>query len=390
MALYVPHPGFTLSFATVVEAPAVPPLDSTMGAALVGCLLACVLYGVSLLQTYNYFIEPGANDKWPLKLVVGAVFLFDTIHSMLISHTIYTYLVTNYANPAILGKCVWSLLAEVLFNGLTGFLVQSFLTHRVWRYLTLSRRNSSLSFTTIIVTGVAVILVLAEFGCITAFAIIALVRVKSFDDLATMKWLSILVNALAAAADVYIAAVLCFLLQGSRTGFQRSDTIIRKLIMYAVNTGLLTSLCAVASLISITAAPNTFIYITFFFCIGRLYANSLLATLNARRRIRESVDGDGGYNTTSGVGVGTGAGLGFAKGSYAASQPSQRQNGISIHIDTITDAGSPEKAAARAKKSMSITDEMEMELEMVQMNDSDSGESDRRIDRVLRDNFVRS
>jgi len=53
-----------------------------------------------------------------------------------------------------------------------------------------------------------------------------------------------------------------------------------------MNTGLLTSICAVASLVSITAAPNTFYYIGFFFCIGRLYCNSLLAALNVRKNIR--------------------------------------------------------------------------------------------------------
>ncbi|KAF9554442.1 hypothetical protein CPC08DRAFT_712905 [Agrocybe pediades] len=102
--------------------------------------------------------------------------------------------------------------------------------------------------------------------------------------------LSILVNALAAAGDVLIAASLCALLHFSRTGFQRSDTMINKLIMFSVNTGVLTSLCAVASLISITVAGNTFLYIAFFFCIGRLYTNSLLATLNARKSIRGAGD----------------------------------------------------------------------------------------------------
>lgn len=59
------------------------------------------------------------------------------------------------------------------------------------------------------------------------------------------------VNALAAAGDVVIAAILCTLLQQSRTGFRASDTMITKLIMFSIGTGLLTSICAIMSLISV-------------------------------------------------------------------------------------------------------------------------------------------
>ncbi|PPQ75119.1 hypothetical protein CVT26_008297, partial [Gymnopilus dilepis] len=100
--------------------------------------------------------------------------------------------------------------------------------------------------------------------------------------------LSVLVNALAAAGDIVIAFSLCWLLHKSRTGFSKSNRIIDKLILFTVNTGLLTSLCAIASLTSIIVAGHTYLYIAFFFCIGRLYTNSLLVTLNAREMIRSS------------------------------------------------------------------------------------------------------
>ncbi|KAG6833998.1 hypothetical protein H0H93_012676, partial [Arthromyces matolae] len=152
------------------------------------------------------------------------------------------------------------------------------------------------------------LLVAGEFGCVVgrswiisrrceAYLILLLafsalsIQFKTFAELARLKYLSISVNALAAAGDVLIAGILCTLLHRSRTGFQRSDTMINKLILFAVNTGVLTSLCAVGSLISIVVAGQTFLYIAFFFCIGRLYSNSLLATLNARKMIRGSTDG---------------------------------------------------------------------------------------------------
>ncbi|KAI3609778.1 hypothetical protein WG66_007624 [Moniliophthora roreri] len=49
-------------------------------------------------------------------------------------------------------------------------------------------------------------------------------------------------------------------------------------------------MCAMASLISLVASPKTLIYALFYFCIGRLYTNSLLVALNARKAIRGTED----------------------------------------------------------------------------------------------------
>lgn len=260
-------------------------LDGTIGAVFIGMLVAAVLHGVSCVQAWYYYNHQ--SDKWPTKLLVASVMIFDTIHQALITHTVYTYCITQWGNPNQLGLLVWSLLVEVLFNGLTAVLVQSFLTMRVWL---LSNRSYLL-------TGTLVLLVAAEFVSVIVFTAIS-IRLETFAKLANLEALSVTVNALAAAGDVLIAASLCTILHKSRTGFRKSDTMINKLIMFAVNTGFLTSICACASLISITVAGHTFIYIAFFFCIGRLYTNSLLATLNARKHIR-GTDHDG-INSTSG------------------------------------------------------------------------------------------
>ncbi|KAJ7493340.1 hypothetical protein B0H11DRAFT_958376 [Mycena galericulata] len=224
-------------------------LDNTFGVCFIGVIIAAELHGVACVQAWYYFTHQ--NDGWPLKLFVAAVVCFDTIHQALITHTVYTYLVTNFSNPPELGNLVWSLL------GLTALSVQSFLAVRVWR---LSKGN-------IWLTGAAWLLIFAEFGCVLAYVALSL-RLDTFAQLAGLKSLSTAVNALAASGDVLIAGILCWLLLRSRTGFTRSDTMINKLVLFFVNTGLITSLFAIASLISITVAPTTFIYILFFFLHG--------------------------------------------------------------------------------------------------------------------------
>ncbi|KAF9465638.1 hypothetical protein BDZ94DRAFT_1253580 [Collybia nuda] len=316
-------------------------LDNTMGAAFIGVVVAAALLGVSLVQTWYYFTHQ--KDNWPLKSLVAAVMCFDTVHQMLISHTVYIYVITNFNNPAQLENLVWSILVEVLFNGFTALLVQSFLTMRVWR---LSNKN-------IWLTSVVVALVAGEFGCVIAFGAMSL-GFRTFAELQTLKYLSITVNALAAAGDVLIAGILCTLLHRSRTGFHRSDTMINKLILFAVNTGFLTSLFAVASLISIVVAGETFLYIAFFFCMGRLYSNSLLATLNARKMIRGAADG---IQSTS-----DNLSLSLRDFPKNGTMSSRRPTNISIKIDTtkefVTDSDQGHDAGKAESALVSINDRL--------------------------------
>ncbi|KAG7445905.1 uncharacterized protein BT62DRAFT_141887 [Guyanagaster necrorhizus] len=290
-------------------------VDNTMGAAFIGVIIAACLYGVSCVQTWYYFNQY-QTDVWYIKSLVAIVWLFDSVHQALISHTVYYYVVTNFSNPTEQENLVWSILLEVLFNGFIGFLVQSFLTMRVWR---LGNENVAL-------TAVITCLVLTEFGCSVAFTIQSM-KLSTWADLTHMRGLSMTVNVVGAISDVLIAASLFYFLHRSRTGFKQSDTMISKLILFSVSTGLMTSVCAVASLISILIWGKTLIYVAFYFSLGRLYSNSVLATLNARKSIRGlSEAGDMGDLTLS---LNT-----FKTGLPRFATTVPRQTNISIKIDT--------------------------------------------------------
>ncbi|KAG9309796.1 hypothetical protein JVU11DRAFT_10172 [Chiua virens] len=323
--------------------------NNTFGAYLIGVVVSAALYGgLSQIRFHDTLVfqlakrshlhsdlvllwslsfgpvahqAPGRYRSYIRHLPSSFDHALGHVQSFVIKHHIhppaaYTYLVTDIANPAGLGLIVWSLIVEVIFNGFTAFFVQSFLAMRVYR----------LSNKSLLATGSVMILVVGEFVLVLVYAYKAL-HLATFVELTTLKPISMAVNAVAAAGDVLIAIFLCFMLQRSRTGFRRSDTMINKLILFSINTGLLTSICAVASLISIAASSDTFIYIAFYFCLGRLYCNSLLATLNARKGLRGesreeemslSLQGVQQKTTTSMVGVAS----------------KRAPNNISIKIDT--------------------------------------------------------
>ncbi|KAJ8090638.1 hypothetical protein PM082_018195 [Marasmius tenuissimus] len=246
--------------------------DAIIGAEFVGVLVATALWGVTCMQTWWCF-ETYPNDPKYLKILVIATWISDTIHEFLICHIAYTSMVSNFGDPSSLLIISPLIFFEVVFNAITGLIVQSFFTHRIWSL----RRNYWL-------VTVLVLLVLGEFGISLAFMGVAIDhKLYSALGLESIRPLSMGVNILAALTDLVITASMCTVLSLSRTGFARSNNIINRLILFSVNTGLITTICACISLITILTLPDTFVYVTFYFI---MYANSLLATLNARKSIR--------------------------------------------------------------------------------------------------------
>ncbi|KAI0045136.1 hypothetical protein FA95DRAFT_166694 [Auriscalpium vulgare] len=247
-----------------------PAVDSTLGGLYIGIVVGSALWGVTALQTWSYHRE-FPEDAWHLKLLIAVVFVLDTLHQIFISHTGYLYLVSSQSNPRVVEHIQWSFLVEVLAAGLVAVLVQGFFVSRIYR---LSKKG-------IVLTLGLTVLVLGQFATCILFC------AHSFNmKPLILKNLLFAINAMTVAADLAIACALCCLFHKSRTGVKTSDTIINRLIIFTVTTGLLTSLDAIGSLAAVAASPNTLIYMPFCFALCRLYVNSLLATLHARTRFR--------------------------------------------------------------------------------------------------------
>ncbi|KAI0713215.1 hypothetical protein C8Q76DRAFT_730655 [Earliella scabrosa] len=285
-----------------------------------GTVMAGILYGVSCSQVYYYYSRY-PKDPAGLKLLVFAVWLSDSVHQALIIQSLYSYVVTNFANPGALMFLNTAIIAEVIFNGITQLLVQSFFAHRIWK----------LSEGKIYLVVPVLAMVLAEFVASIIYAVKGF-SIPTFVELQQIKVLSVCMNVFAAVGDVLIAGILCTILHNSRTSFSRSNTLINKLMVFAVNTGLLTSVCACISLITFWALPNTFVYITFYFLIGRLYANSLMATLNARKSMQTTSTGELSVSLRD-----MSAGVGTTTNPYGVSTQRGR-DGIAIRIDTTKES----------------------------------------------------
>ncbi|KIY48811.1 hypothetical protein FISHEDRAFT_73274 [Fistulina hepatica ATCC 64428] len=115
-----------------------------------------------------------------------------------------------------------------------------------------------------------------------AFVVFAVVMLHTY----ILQHLLTVTNTLTAVTDIAISAVMIYLLQISKTGFQRSTDLLNRLIIFTFGTGLPTALSALLSAITANTNPNTLIYALFNAFLGRFYTNCLLVNLNARDYIR--------------------------------------------------------------------------------------------------------
>jgi hypothetical protein len=158
-----------------------------------------------------------------------------------------------------------------VLGSLVGSIVKICFALRVWKF---SRGNY-------LVTGLIIGMVIAQFATAIFYT------TKTFQlhvgQAGQIKSIGSVALSLGVVTDVFTAASLSYFLHKMRTGFKRSDTLINRLIIYSVNTGMLTSVFSAAVLATYNIMPINFVYMSLYFILCKLFANSCVATLNTRR-----------------------------------------------------------------------------------------------------------
>jgi hypothetical protein len=100
------------------------------------------------------------------------------------------------------------------------------------------------------------------------------------------QWVFTLGLSMSSVADILITVSLFGLLQTSRTDAESINAIIDSLILYTFETGSLTCAGTIVDMACWVSMKSNLIFLGIHFVIGKLYANSLLVTLNTRRGLR--------------------------------------------------------------------------------------------------------
>ncbi|KAF9553532.1 hypothetical protein CPC08DRAFT_226309 [Agrocybe pediades] len=252
--------------------------DGNLGAVEIATFLSLVLLGISLSQGYTYF-RRSSRDSRGLKAMVTILLTMEVFHSFTASHTIYYDTVTRW-NSAEINS--YSLSANVATETLITFLVQCFFCHRILRL----SKNIFISGACIVLTSLRFLGGLA----MSAECVIDVHRTPNWVTFITdFNWLVTSALALGGATDLLIAAAMLYYLRrmASPTNMKSTTQMINRLVRFSLQTGLFTSLASLAVIICFQAMRNL-VWFGLYIVLAKIYSNSLLASLNARRLPRRS------------------------------------------------------------------------------------------------------
>ncbi|CAL1703591.1 unnamed protein product [Somion occarium] len=256
--------------------------DEPTAAGLLGGLVICfcfmfMLYGVTVTQSYIYFLNCSEDRLW-MKVMVGALCFMETCHSAFCIRLLYYFTVIGFGSFEIAGSIDWSVGPVILLENAVVAIVEGFFIRRIW----------ILSNHSYILTFVPLLLLVARIVCHTTAAVFALTSPTwvAFQQNPGPNINVEISNAVSAAVDAMIAGTMIWYLHRGQSGFARTDGVVRWLMSYSVNSGAIMMVVSLAIAITYVCLKESLLFLGLVMIVSKLYANSLLGTLNARQLLR--------------------------------------------------------------------------------------------------------
>ncbi|KAG2085705.1 uncharacterized protein F5147DRAFT_729947 [Suillus discolor] len=196
---------------------------------------------------------------------------FQDSHTALIIYTVEFYLIMHFGDITSLEYAMWGM-------PIIGFIIAYAVNLCfIWRVLQLSQKRWIAVCFFIFAT------IRCGFGLANCSLTFFYPKWQIFEERVyptmVVGWV------LSAVVDSAIAFTLCLYLRKRRTGMKRTDNVLNCLLLYTINTGAVTSFCAVLVVIMFLGLPNNLAFVGFVQVQSKLYAISLLASLNNRKRL---------------------------------------------------------------------------------------------------------
>ncbi|KAI0714566.1 hypothetical protein C8Q76DRAFT_727190 [Earliella scabrosa] len=249
-------------------------LAESMGAVLIGSLIALFLSGAVWMQVFLYW-QLYPKDALRIKIMVMFVWLLDTLHSVMTITANWQYLIDDFGKWETIDHIEWSIAVSVALTASITFFVHCFFIHRIY---SLSRGNWYITIPLVLLALVRLIA--------ASISTSEMIDLESYEGFVTgYDFVFTIGLSTAASLDIFITAGLCYFLRRGRSGLGSMDKIIDSITLYTVENGMLTCVTTVVSLICWLTMPTNLIFLGLHFAISKLYANSFLATLNARKSL---------------------------------------------------------------------------------------------------------
>ncbi|THH30006.1 hypothetical protein EUX98_g4173 [Antrodiella citrinella] len=258
---------------------ALPTIQKILGGYTLGTLVALVLYGIFIAQTYVYAMNC-SKDNLYLKLCVTCIAVGETFHAIAMAHMIYGFIIDDFGNVGGIDRIVWSSVALLHSQMFIVAFVQSLYIRRIY---ILSGRNRIMT----LILSLTLLALIADVFTSTAL----LFKYESWTEFRSVRkaFYSVVGGlALMSSLDVMIASSMIHYLWKSKTGFRSTDDMLHVLMAYCVNSGMITMLCSIVTILTFVFIKSSLLFVGFFQICSNLYANSLMGTLNARELLRQT------------------------------------------------------------------------------------------------------
>ncbi|KAG1896803.1 uncharacterized protein F5891DRAFT_1192703 [Suillus fuscotomentosus] len=268
---------------------------------LCGALANMLLYGVICMQTFRYW-QAYEHDRNILKCLVAFIWILETAHTALTIYTVEFYLIMHFGDNTSLEYAMWGMPTSVIIGFIIAYAVNLCF---IWRVLQLSQKR-----------WIAVcFFIFATIRCGFGLANCSLTHVPPvLDDLPAdcslnsffyPKWQIFEERVYVCTSTIIRRSAGLNMLPANYGGWmgafssgRQTDNVLNCLLLYTINTGAVTSFCAVLVVIMFLGLPNNLAFVGFVQVQSKLYAISLLASLNNRKRLEVT---DQNFRSVEGV-----------------------------------------------------------------------------------------
>ncbi|KAK0241103.1 hypothetical protein EDD85DRAFT_948199 [Armillaria nabsnona] len=241
---------------------------------LIGYLLNWGLFGTLSVQLYLYYLA-FPTDRQPIKYLVYGVYIVEFVQTMLITNDAFARFGYGFGELEALTAVHFSWLVVPVMGAIAASVGQGFYAYRIY---ILSRSR--------IVPAFVICVSLTSFvaAIIAGVLVFKASDITKLNDRATSISLGISCAGYA-LCDIVIAICMTYILTRRNTSFPQTRILITKLIRLTIETGSLTTVVALATLILFYVSPHQIFYETPSLVISKMYANTIYMVLNSRIRI---------------------------------------------------------------------------------------------------------
>ncbi|KAJ3848348.1 hypothetical protein EV368DRAFT_86722 [Lentinula lateritia] len=246
-----------------------------------GFFISLFLGGITIAQAYMYFPHP--TDRMIVQVIAAGMVILDLISSALVAQSIYYYLVPHFGSTEQLRLITPELSAECLISSILTFTSQMYFVYQIYSV----KRSGIVARTVLVILTVfSTLTFVGGIGCLTTMIVfpsgILADRSKDF------KIFFGIAKGFGAVTDIFATIAMCIYLSRAKTGIStRTDNLIKSLIQYIIERGVVVTLIQTLLLITFYAAPNNLYWMAFHINVTKLYANTFFSMLNARKHLWE-------------------------------------------------------------------------------------------------------